>query len=238
MDNSSDITLADRYAAALDWWRDAGVDCDFADEVQPWLANEEEKAEATAPARKAKAEPAPHVPAIVQDALPGDLAAFRAWWTSADNALPSGPAPRIPPRGDAGARLMMLVPMPEAGDSDVLLAGPQGEMLANIAKAIKVAPEAVYLASALPAHLPLPDWAELMREGLSAALLRHIELARPERVLVFGTSLPRLLGHPASPDTLREIAGIPALATFAPERLLEHKRQRALLWERLQKWTA
>ncbi|GGD52639.1 hypothetical protein GRI62_05300 [Erythrobacter arachoides] len=237
MDNLSAFSLADRYSAALDWWRDAGVDCDFADEVQPWLAVEDDTAPEQA-ARPAKPEPAPHVPAVAESALPHELGAFRAWWTAADNPIVSGPSARVSPRGEAGARLLMLVPMPEDGDRDRLLAGPQGEMLGNIAKAIGIAPDAVYYAAALPAHMPHPDWDDLAREGLGLAVLRHIELARPERVLVFGTKLPALLGHAASPDTLREIAGIPALATFAPERLLEHKRQRALLWERLQKWTA
>ena len=29
--------LASDYAAALDWWREAGVDSDYVDEPQAWL---------------------------------------------------------------------------------------------------------------------------------------------------------------------------------------------------------
>lgn len=240
MDNRPQTPFDEQLASALDWWRDAGVDCDFADEAQSWLAEPAapEEPVASKPARAERA-PAPEVrPAIEAAALPTDLAAFAAWWTDSALPLPSAGAPRLAPRGRRGAKLMLLVPMPEVGDRDMLLAGPHGEMLGNIAKALKIAPEDTYYASALPGHMPLPDWDALATDGLGPALLRHVELAAPERLLVFGTRLPALLGHAGSPDTLARVGNTRALATFAPERLLDHKRQRARLWERLQQWIA
>ena len=44
MDMPRDHTLGESLAAALDWWREAGVDGDFADEPRNWL----EKPEAAA----------------------------------------------------------------------------------------------------------------------------------------------------------------------------------------------
>lgn len=238
-ENRTDISLAQQYSATLHWWRDAGVDCLFEDEVQPLLAEEKPK-----PAQNASTEPEQSVstaaqPAIAGNDLPGDLAAFQSWWMEAE-ALPSGPNPRIAPRGEEGAPLMLLGPMPEVDDRERLLSGPQGKMLGNIARALGYADDAAYFASALPANLTLPDWDALAADGLGAAVRRHIELAKPERVILFGSKLPALLGHDASapPETFTQIAGIPALATFAPERLLDHSRQRARLWHRLLEWTA
>lgn len=241
MENHPDTTLAEQYAAALDWWREAGVDCDFADDAQNWLA-EPEAAEQARPDAKPAApivEPAPE-PAIAAIHLPTDLAAFRNWWLDPESPLPGGTGPRIAPRGEAGAALLLLVPMPEADDREQLLAGPQGRLLGNIARALGHAPDAAYLASVLPCALPLPDWEMLAAEGLGAAVQRHIELAQPQRIIVFGSKLPPLLGHDpaAPPESFVEIAGIPALTTFAPERLIDHPRQRARLWHRLLEWTA
>ncbi len=241
MENRTDITLAEQYTATLEWWRDAGVDCAFSDEPQSWLAEPEQQAGPTPP-KTLETTPPEEIskPAISEADLPQDLPAFREWWLDQKTELPSGAGPRIGPRGKLGAPILLLAPMPEADDRDALLSGPQGRMLANIAKALGVVPEDAYYASALPTHMPLPDWDNLLIDGLGAAVARHVSLAKPERVIVFGSKLPALLGHEAAapPEQLTEIAGIPALATFAPERLLAHARQRARLWQRLLAWTA
>ena len=220
----------------------AGVDCDYTDEAQDWLAEAEDRAAPTVPKVEAKPERAEpeRQPAIAPGAIPQDIEAFRAWWLDAASPLPAGSGPRIAPRGDTGAEIMLVAPMPEAGDTASLLAGPQGIMFANICRALGVNPAAAYIASALPCHMPLPDWDDLRFDGLGAVLARHVELAKPARVILFGGKLPALLGHDpaAPPDSFREIAGVPALATFAPDRLLDHPRQRARLWHRLLEWTA
>lgn len=239
--NRPDTSLAEHYAAALDWWRDAGVDCDFRDEAQGWL-EEPQANQAAQPAKAAEAAvgDTPPAPAISAADLPPKLKDFCTWWSDAESPLPAGAGPRLAPRGEAGAKLMLLVPMPEAHDSEKLLAGPQGTMLANICRALNIAEEQAYFASALPSHMPLPDWQALGADGLGAALCHHIALAKPERVLLFGSNLPALLGHDPDtpPETFTQFEGIPALTTFAPDRLLEHKRQRARLWQRLLEWTA
>ncbi|WP_133303937.1 hypothetical protein [Aurantiacibacter aquimixticola] len=240
MENRSDISLAEQYAATLDWWRDAGVDQDFGDEATNWLADPE-KPKPRAMAASAAEAPQPEAePAISPETLPTDLAAFREWWVSPDSPLPAAPGPRIAPRGEAGAELMMVVPMPEADDDDTLLSAAQGKLISNIARASGHSTDATYIASALPGHMPLPDWAALGSDGLGNAVRRHVELVKPKRVIVFGSALPALLGHDAAaaPESFTAIGDVPALATFAPDRLLGHARQRARLWNRLLEWTS
>lgn len=241
METHSQISLAEQYSATLDWWRDAGVDCLFEDEAQNLLADADAPSKDAAPPKASEAaeERAPE-PAITHSNLPADIAAFRNWWMDPDTPLQTGPAPRFAPRGEIGAPLMLLVPMPEAEDSEKLLAGPQGKMLASMIGALGHDADNAYFASAIPAHITLPDWNGLMAEGLGAALRRHIELAKPRRVILFGSKLPALLGHNVAvpPETFTDIGGIPALTTFAPDRLLDHPRQRARLWQRLLQWTA
>ncbi|MFC3174210.1 uracil-DNA glycosylase family protein [Novosphingobium bradum] len=187
-------------AGAMAWWRDAGVDLDFTDEPQGWLAAPEappghEIKSAAAPARPAP-EPAP--PARIggdPQAWPADLAAFREWWL-AEPLLDGGSLRgRVPPRGSAEAQVMIVVGQPEAEDEGELLSASQGRLLSAMLAAMSLPPEAVYLASALPRHTPVPDWADLAARGLGAVLRHHIALARPRRLLVFGEGVLSLLGN-------------------------------------------
>lgn len=241
METHNQMSLAEQYSATLDWWRDAGVDYLFENEAQSLLAEENSTAKkavsAQAPVQVAETAPEP---AIVQRNLPADIAAFRNWWMDPETQMPSSQSPRIAPRGEIGAPLMLIVPMPEIDDHEQLLAGPQGKMLANIASALGHGAGLAYFASAIPANIMLPDWDALAADGIGAALQRHIELVQPKRVILFGSKLPALFGHDpaAPPEAFTEIGRIPAITTFAPDRLLDHPRQRARLWNRLLQWTA
>ena len=44
MSDNAFAHLAEDYAAALDWWREAGVDCEFTDEPTVWLREPEAEA--------------------------------------------------------------------------------------------------------------------------------------------------------------------------------------------------
>lgn len=245
MQNRQNLSLGEQLAAVQDWWRDAGVDQLFEDEVQVWLAEKAEEQVAPlqpAIAKRAKSKPKEEAPEPLYKAadLPQDLASFQQWWTDPANDLPHGKRARIAPRGKAGARLMFLVQMPESADTEQLLSGQQGRLLTNIARALGIAEEELYFASALPCHCALPDFEGLAAQGFGAVVKHHITLVRPERLAIFSSKLPILLGQdPANPnDRLSERAGVKSLATFAPERLLDHPRQRARLWQRLLDWTA
>ncbi len=241
-DRPSSLALAESIAAAQAWWREAGVDLAFHDQPQGWLAQD---APAEAPAMAGPTPAPPEKPRIGGDpsSWPQDLSAFREWWLEEPTLDGGGLNPRVAPRGEAGAALMMLVPMPEAEDSETLLSGAEGRLLASLAMAMGLAPDRIYLAAALPRHTPLPDWERLRADGLGEVLLHHIRLAKPERLIVLGTRILPLLGHdpaqaaPGVSELAIQGTAVPMLASYAPERLLGNARQRAGLWQRWLDWT-
>lgn len=239
------LSLAEQIAAAQGWWREAGVDLAFADAPQSWLAEPEADGPARAPAAAAPAPAEPERQRMGGDpaAWPQDLAAFHRWWLDEPSLDRGGTHPRVAPRGPQGAALAVLVPMPEADDGETLLAGAQGRLIASMAQAMGIEPDAVYLASALPRHMPLPDWAGMARDGLGAVLLHHLALAAPERLIVLGRDVSPLLGHdPAqAPPPVSEIAiqgrKLPFMTSFSPLRLLEQPKLRRGVWQRWLDWT-
>ena len=244
MDRADAPSLDDSIAASLDWWREAGVDCTFVDEPQRWLAELETEAAAPAPVAKQAPPPEPERPRIGGDPAgwPQDLAAFRRWWLEEPSLDPVG-GRRVPPRGEAGAKLLVLVPIPEEEDTETLLSGRQGRLIAEMAQAMGIAADQLSLASALPRHTLLPDWAALARDGLGEVLRHYLSLAAPERLLVLGSDILPLLGHdPAqSSSTVQQLdipgGRLPLLAGFGPAPLLEHSRLRARLWRQWLDWT-
>jgi DNA polymerase len=241
MDTGGKPDLAESIVAALDWWREAGVDGDWLDEPRSWLALPEEPP-AAQPQPLIKA-PAP--PPVVAEPLevPGDLAAFRQWWLSEPRLDGGRVADRVAPRGPAGADVMLLVAEPEREDTDSLLSGPQGRLLAAMLAAMGIEPENAYFASALPRHTPHADWPTAARAGIGEALARHIALAAPKRLIVFGNSILPLIGNdPAQSPAVghefhREGAHIPMLAARDVAALLERPRWKAGFWRDWLGWT-
>ena len=234
---------ASDLAAALGWWREAGVDCEFSDEPRDWLA-------ASAPAvTAAPAAPPPiPVPAAPRigggaSALPATLEQFAAWWLS-EPSLDSGMVDRrIAPRGPAGAALMVLVGDPESDDTERLLSGPQGRMLDAVLGALGIAADQAYVAACLPRHMPLPDWSALADAGLGEVVRRHVALAAPQRLLVLGNNISSLLGHdPAKNDEPfrdfnHEGTICPVLVASGLDALLVRPKAKAALWRALLDWT-
>lgn len=243
------FSSAEELIAAIDWWRSAGVDHDFADEAQDWLARPEPEA-APAPTPAPVAQPAfsaPTPPPLTQiggDAAlwPQDLAAFQSWWL-AEQSLDDGQiAGRVAPRGPIGAELMIMVDNPEAQDSDQLLSGPRGRLIGAIVSALGITADTVYFASVLPRHMPLPDWASLATRGLGELARHHVGLVGPKRLIGFGSHVSSLLGHdPAKsvqplPQIWRLGAALPALTAPELESLLARPMGKARLWQALLDW--
>lgn len=239
--------IAGALSATLAWWREAGISHAFLDSPQGWLAETSAAAAVAEPSRSAPAArqaalPPPR-PFGDPSAWPQELAAFQAWWLT-EPALAPGPIEsRVPPRGPQGARLMALVPEPEAEDGETLLTGPQGKLLSAILRAMGVAEAEVYVAAALPRRLPGADWQALASQGLGEVLRHHIALAAPARVVVFGAGVLPLLGHDPTqsaavlPIVNQEGSEIlrfdaPALAT-----MLERAGAKAAFWRRWLEWT-
>ncbi|MFN4239676.1 MAG: uracil-DNA glycosylase family protein [Erythrobacter cryptus] len=252
----ADPSLARDVAATLAWWQAAGVDCAFHDDVTALLAEaplDEAQgaagpagprgAAAAAPAASAPARSAPaRAPArdLLGESPPADLAAFRHWWLHDPALGPRSLYPRVPPRGPAGARLMVLVPQPEEGDSAALLEGPQGRLLANMLGAMGLGADEAYLASALPCHMPLADYAALAAQGWDKVLAHHIALVAPRRLLVLGTALGPLLA-PQPGASLREFnqasGKAPVMIGDALEAMLAMPRLKARFWRRWMEWS-
>jgi DNA polymerase len=264
-----DPSLARECEAALAWWHMAGVDHDFADDATAWLgeraspapgqavaAGQASAARAATGDRRPAADrpirhsaplpetpPAPAAPRRnpLGDSPPTDLAAFRQWWMESPEAGLSPGALRVPPRGAAGAALMVLVPQPEQGDREVLLSGPQGRLLANILAAMGLEESAVYIAAALPSVMPMADFAALAAGGMDMVTAHHVGLVAPARVLAFGTGLAPMLGFVNRDDSSRNNHGNvnrPVIMSETLEALMESPRLKARFWRRWIEWSA
>ena len=260
-----DLSLAREFEAALAWWRAAGVDCDYSDDVTAWLADAPlELASAPAAARVGAQQaaaspdkqreaaqqritpppaPSPITPRrnLLGDSPPADLAAFQNWWLTAPELDASGFYPRIAPRGPAGAALMVLVPQPEEHDRERLLEGPQGRLLANILAAMGLDDSAVYIASALPCHTPMADLVAIGAGGMDAVLAHHVNLVAPQRVLVLGTAAGSLLSnvkdYPLG-GMSQTVVNTPVMVSETLDAMINMPRLKARFWKRWLEWSA
>lgn len=253
---SGDLSPREGIEGAIDWWREAGVDCDFAEEATDWLLRPEvEDAVTAAPP------PQPSVPQVqspLERALepsdrpafggakvswPDSLEKFREWWMTEPSLDDGLLERRLPPRGAAGARLMVLVGQPESDDIEGLLTGGAGRLVNAMLQAMGIAEHEAYLASTLPASMAMPDWQELSRAGLGEIARHHIALARPQRVLAIGRGQLALFGF--APEQAREPlalecngAMVPLLSAPDFSQIARSAARRERLWQRWLEWTA
>ena len=242
----ADKDLAGNIAAAMAWWREAGVDCTFADEPARWIAAPEPKpaSQAGPLAAPAALPSAPEIPRIAGDPAlwPNDLATFQAWWLAEPLFGDGRAAGRVPPRGPAEARLMVLVEQPEDTDTERLLAGPQGALLDQMLAAMGIPADEVFVASALPWPDPLPDWPALGAAGLGDLARHHVQLAAPQRLIVLGSNILPLLGHDLAQTALtlpplnHEGRTIPVFGERGLDSLAR-PRAKAGFWRRWLDWT-
>lgn len=226
-------SLAADYAAALDWWREAGVDHDYIDEPTAWLA--EPEVEEASPAPPPRTVPRKPVSPALERALaekpgariggdpehwPQTLEAFREYWLAEPSLDEGALRDRVLPAGPAEAPLMILVGQPEEGDVEALLSGPEGAMLGKILQAMGLAMDEVYLASCLPRVTPLPDWADLGPRGLAVVTRHHIALAAPQRLIAFGKGAA----------LMSEGAQVPLLAAPQIETLMRSAAHKKRFW--------
>ena len=240
--------LRTMYDALNAFWQDAGVDMAFADEPRNWLAEAEEKANPAAPAIPKLPPPPPPKPLgpsapeqakleEAKDGWPQRLEDFAGWWLS-NASLDNAPADRrVAPRGTSRPPLMVIVAEPEEGDRDLLLSGPEGEMMDAIERAMGYGPQAIYRASALPRRTPAADWEGLAQAGMGAVLRHHVSLVAPERLLVLSREALTLL----SPDTFeRDGTGflgiadtqIPLIAAYPLDQMAARVGYKRIFWQR------
>lgn len=256
----SPASVNEELAAAMDWWRDAGVDLDFADDVTAWLRSPADTG-GTAPSEAAPEQPRspllerreetlpPSQPSNLRvdffaQGKPKSLEEFREFWLTAPDLDAIGQRGRVPPRGESGAELMVLVIDPEQRDINTLLSGPQGQLLDKILAATGHTPENTYFASALPRHTPMADTANLAAQGMGDVLSHHIALASPKRLMAFGAGLTPLLVQDQSPrdSSLGEINYTSpkpdTLVSEGLDSLMDMPRLKARFWRRWMEWTS
>lgn len=255
-------TLQADLAAALDWWRMAGIEHDLHDEASGLLGEPEPEpdgAPAAAPVAEPHAQPAaparslrpaaPAVPRIDADRSqwPDSLAAFQQWFAGHPGLDSGGAYPAVPPRGNAGAELLVLVEQPEAEDTTALLSGPQGRLIGGFLRAAGIAADKAYFAAVLRRHTPLADWGELSAAGAGTLTAHHLSLAAPKRILALGRNILPLFGNDTAqgaavlPEFNHQGGTIPILGPIlgapSPEELQRSASRRARLWQQWLDWT-
>lgn len=192
----------------VDWWQLAGVEWDFADTPNDWLADDAPPARAQAVPRAApqnapvapdRAPVAPVGQAAANLVLPETLEAFVAAWGSGTLAADGGDGRHVAPAGRQGARLMVLTGAPERDDQDSVLSGRAGRLVETIARVCGFAADDLYRASLFP-RLVLDNQAAIPHLGVWTRIARHhIALVAPEMLVVAGEDTARaLLSHDPS----------------------------------------
>lgn len=245
-DARAPLPQAEDFAAALDWWREAGVDHDFVDDPTDWLTPPPSAPDKSVSALPVRRDPEPAVPAGKPAfggdpaGWPADLESFRTWWLTDDALEDGGIGPRVAPRGPAQAAIMVVVAMPGEEDSDMLLSGAQGRLLNGFLRAAGIAEGSVYVASVLPRCAPMPD---LAREGLGEIVRHHAALVAPKRIIALGRNILPLLAHETAqasatlPHFNHEGRNVPLMEARGPAELLRSARARAELWRSWLDWT-
>lgn len=210
--------MASNWAAsALDWWQEAGVDTIVGEAPRDWL---NPKAKDAGP------------PEMAPPALPGTLEALQDWLAaSPDLPFATPGAARAAPAGDPAAGLMILVDMPATDGG--LLSGEAGLLFDRMLGAIGRSRETIYLAALSPIRTATGAIDDKNSARLAEIARRHIGLAQPKVVLLFGDICGKaLVGAPVAGarGKWHEVGGVKTLVTIRPEKLLTQPALKALAW--------
>ena len=227
--------------SALDWWAEAGVDTLADDSPRDWLA----AAPAPVIASPIRSETVPVLPTPATAVeLPDRLEALRAFLLG-DAAIPGPANARIDASGDPASGVVVVVDMPEAEDraSGSLLSGEVGALFDRMMGAIQFQRGQFYLIPFSPARPTTGRLGEAHLKQLKPFLVRHLELAKPRKLLLLGDApVQALLGQPAAKarDAEQSVSvgslTVPTVATIHP-RLVAMKREwRPLIWADLQRF--
>lgn len=224
--NGGQHRFRDAIASAIGWWAEAGVGTLAEEQPRDWLA---------APAKGPKiAEPPVPAPASL---VPNSLDALHALLATGDYAPQSAPpSRRIASSGTPGAALMIVADMPDADDAGTLFTGETGRLFDAMIAAMGLDRARIYIAPFSPARSAgriAPD----QGAALAALMRRHVALAAPRALMIFGDEPARwLLGEQAlqARGGLRELnhdsGTVPVIATFHPRHLRRMPALKASAW--------
>jgi DNA polymerase len=223
-------------ASALEWWRDAGVDCEIDDLPRDWLA------------RVAAAPVAERLPAqvgetvIAPPTLPTTLDEFVAWRLGSAAPEAGWPGKALGTQGDVASGLMIVVDMPDREDdaAGLLLSGAAGTLFDRMLAAIGRDRQSIHLAALAVKRPPAGRVTEETGHKLEALIRHHLSLARPKRVLVLGNAASRAItgldvtNARASLRAIKHEGGTSeVVASFHPRFLLEKPAAKADAWKDL-----
>jgi len=216
--------------SALAWWLAAGVDVAIQEDARDWLK--------PAPARKAApAEPA--APPNITRPSHETLSELRDWLaTSVQLPLASSAAKRILPHGPENAAIMLLSDAPSLEDyaSGQPIGGGAWILAQKMLAAIGFTPGEAYSASLSPIHSPGARLSGRDRDDYAEIARRHVRLAKPQRLLLFGDGPAlALLGKPVAQARghIHKVEGVRTVATFHPRHLIKRALDKALAWQDL-----
>lgn len=212
-------------ASALRWWLESGVDTIAQEQPRNWL-------DVPPPT------PVPS-PAAPRDAPPATLEAFRSWLSTAPEApLAAKGARPILPHGAEAAEVMLLAEPPgrDEAASGRPVGGEAWELTQRMLAAIGFSPEQAYLANLTCFYSPGAKLSPEQLADCGDAARRHIALAKPKRLLLFGDAPARaLLGKPLmdARGHVHQVEGVRTIATFHPRFLLTRPSEKARAWSDL-----
>jgi uracil-DNA glycosylase len=215
--------------SALAWWLEAGVDVAVQEEPRDWLKSAAPKPQAQV------SEPPPNVAQPTHETL----AELQDWLaSSAQLPLASSAARRIMPQGPENAGIMLLTEAPTLEDfaAGQPIGGESWELAKRMLAAIKISADEAYSASLSCFHVPGAKMSTADREACAEIARRHIQLAKPKRLLLLGDGpaqallgkpLPQARGH------VHKVEGVRTVATFHPRALINQPSNKSLAWKDL-----
>ncbi|THD36655.1 MAG: uracil-DNA glycosylase [Sphingomonas sp.] len=219
-------------ASALEWWRDAGVDCEIDDGPRDWLARMPSPDKLPAAVREAPVE------AIK---LPETLAEFAAW-RAVSGPEAGWPGQALATQGDAASGLMIVADMPDREDdaAGALLSGSAGRLFDAMLAAIGRDRQSIYLTALSVKRPPAGRASDETVEQLATLIRHHLSLAAPKRVLALGNAASRALTGMDVADARGSLRVIKhdggtseVVASFHPRFLLERPAAKADAWRDL-----
>lgn len=233
----------------LDWWRLAGVDWHFDEDIRPLLDMGTQLQQSPAAlsgmaSPGTDSTPVPAVPIQAAPEYPDTLSAFEDFMADRNNLVERdwvGPA--FAPAGPAEAELAIVVAMPDSGSwvDSTPFAEATLTLLSNMLRACNRTVENCYI---LPiACIASPDGRidPAVQAGLSQRTLHHLGLTGCREILIFGeaatqclTGMGILAARRKQPKINHNGRTVTAISTFHPRFLVEQPAYKREAWADLQ----
>lgn len=251
--------LTAEWQSLVRWWQDAGVDSDFSDTPQAWLAEtpapdvrdnapdtalpdpvpQASPAAATAIDRSPTWQAQGHAPhhSPYEGALPQDMASWRQFWLTETALSAGGSEARAAPFGPDRPDVLILSAVPSLASNHPILDDAEAALMAKFHAAAQVPADATLYAALVPQRIEAPDFTALRTQGFGRLARHLVRLAQPRALVVLGNDVTLTLHDhdpPNSPANLRDFnhdgLTIPMMTGFALRALLRQPALKAKFW--------